>query len=470
MVCFSLLIAGVSAEVAVLTDGNFEAFAGADKPALVEFYAPWCGHCKALEPELERAAVELDGVVQVGKVDATKEEGLAGKFGVNGYPTLKWFPEANTKDVFEYDGGRTSDTIVSWVKGMLGPAVGVASAPQQPTFAKCAVTLFGPSMLDVFEEFAKSKRHSALWTYVASDYFRLQFDHVKQQPIVVDGEPTSATLKENFDKHSFPLFGPLTGETFGKYTARDAGLVWAMFPLSTSESAEQVADQHRTMMTEVAQHFVGKYSVVWTDTIQFKGAIESMLGITEFPAIAVHKKAGDKKKYIMPDQPFSAAGIIAFIDGIESGEVQPQLKSEEPPPSDSPEVVKTVVGVTMREVLLSETQDVLFEVYAPWCGHCKKLEPELQKLGKKFTKEGLQDLVLVAKMDGTANDSPLDNVEWSGFPTLFYFKHGNPKPIKYNAEREAKAMWKWIKKNSDHGAEIQRRVDQNKASAKTQEL
>jgi len=470
MVWLSVLFAGVAAEVVVLTDANFELIAGADKPVLVEFYAPWCGHCKALEPELERAAVELSGVAQVGKVDATKEEGLAGKFGVNGYPTLKWFPEANTKSVFEYDGGRTSDTIVDWVKGMLGPAVNVASSPHQPSISRCAVTLFGPSMLDAFEEFARSRRHSAFWTYVASDSFKLQFDHVKQQPIIVEGEPTSATLKADFDRHSFPLFGALTGETFGKYTARDAGLVWAMFPLTSSQSAEQVADQHREMMTEVAQRFLGRYSVVWTDTIQFKGAIESMLGITTFPAIAVHKKAGDKKKYIMPDETFSAANIVAFIEGIESGEVKPLLKSEEPPPAESPEAVKTVVGVTMQELLLSATQDVLLEVYAPWCGHCKKLEPELQKLGKKFAKEGLQDLVMVAKMDGTANDSPLDHVEWSGFPTLFYFKHGNPKPIKYNAEREAKAMWKWIKKNSDHGAEIQKRVEQNKASTKTQEL
>jgi protein disulfide-isomerase A6 len=67
---------------------------------LVEFYAPWCGHCKSLEPEWNIAASKLKGQVRLGKVDATVETGLAQRFGVKGYPTIK---------VFEY-GADKSDS------------------------------------------------------------------------------------------------------------------------------------------------------------------------------------------------------------------------------------------------------------------------------------------------------------------------------------------------------------------------
>lgn len=83
---------------------------------LVEFFAPWCGHCKALAPEWEQAASELKGSVKVAAVDATANERLAGEFGIRGYPTIKVFgPTAQSaSDAEDYQGQRTADAIVSF--------------------------------------------------------------------------------------------------------------------------------------------------------------------------------------------------------------------------------------------------------------------------------------------------------------------------------------------------------------------
>ena len=100
----------------VLTEDNFEQTVMQSKGAwLVEFYAPWCGHCKALAPEWTRAAGELSGKFNLGAVDATQHQSLAGRYGVRGYPTIKYFPPGDkSQDPEDYNGGRTASDITAW--------------------------------------------------------------------------------------------------------------------------------------------------------------------------------------------------------------------------------------------------------------------------------------------------------------------------------------------------------------------
>eukprot|EP00752_Nemacystus_decipiens_P007504 g6705.t1 len=103
--------------VSVLTKDNFDEFIKADF-AVVEFYAPWCGHCKKLFPEYTKASIELKGIdpeIKLGKLDmddATNKP-VGGKFGVRGYPTLKIFRNGEASD---YSGPRDAEGIVKYLK------------------------------------------------------------------------------------------------------------------------------------------------------------------------------------------------------------------------------------------------------------------------------------------------------------------------------------------------------------------
>jgi len=106
---------GSSDDVIELTEANFDKLVmKSDDMWLVEFFAPWCGHCKNLAPHWKSAAKELKGKVKLGAVDATVHQALAGRYGIQGYPTIKYFKAGKKGSPEDYDGGRTAGDIVAW--------------------------------------------------------------------------------------------------------------------------------------------------------------------------------------------------------------------------------------------------------------------------------------------------------------------------------------------------------------------
>ncbi|KAJ8412976.1 hypothetical protein AAFF_G00105580 [Aldrovandia affinis] len=119
---FVAVLAGAAwaSDVLEFTDDDFDSRIGDHDMILVEFFAPWCGHCKRLAPEYESAATLLKGIVPLAKVDCTASSNVCSKYGVSGYPTLKIF--RGGEDSGGYDGPRTADGIVSHLKKQAGPA------------------------------------------------------------------------------------------------------------------------------------------------------------------------------------------------------------------------------------------------------------------------------------------------------------------------------------------------------------
>ena len=228
------------------------------------------------------------------------------------------------------------------------------------------------------------------------------------------------------------------------------------------DTVKETVAEKRDLMAEIASNDKIKkdYSCTWTNTDEFGKVLEGMFGVTEFPAVVVQKKAGDKKYWIFKEE-LKTDDFVSYIEKVQSGEIKPNLKSEADPEGGAEQTgkpVKVVTGKLLEEMVFHKEKDVLLEIYAPWCGHCKKLEPEYEKVGKKVIKEEFENILTIAKMDGTANDSPVDSITWEGFPTLYYIKAGNNTPQKYEGPREAKGIWKWIKKNHTKADEIKNKI------------
>lgn len=85
------------------------------KDTLIEFYAPWCGHCKKLTPVFEELGTKMaDEDVEIVKVDATAND-VPPQFEVRGFPTLFWLPKDSKSKPVKYDGGRELDDFVKYI-------------------------------------------------------------------------------------------------------------------------------------------------------------------------------------------------------------------------------------------------------------------------------------------------------------------------------------------------------------------
>lgn len=81
-----------------ITDQNFEELANDSKPLVVDFWATWCGPCKAIAPIVEELAAEYEGKVNIGKCDVDANDETTGKFGIRNIPTILFIKDGKVVD------------------------------------------------------------------------------------------------------------------------------------------------------------------------------------------------------------------------------------------------------------------------------------------------------------------------------------------------------------------------------------
>lgn len=160
------------------------------------------------------------------------------------------------------------------------------------------------------------------------------------------------------------------------------------------------------------------------------------VGVHEYPMLLLYDPTSDAR-YLrrVPLEGITAASVEAFARGVLSGAIKPSPKSEATPSAQEGHVTK-LVGSTLLGGVAQEGVDVLLEVYAPWCAHCKALAPTYEILGRAFSAE---PRVMIAKIDGTANDIPSD-FGVKGYPTLLWFRAAD-KPYGEGVAPRPSSRW-----------------------------
>jgi protein disulfide-isomerase A1 len=461
-----LAVAFVRAEVTldegvlVLTEENFDGAIADNNLILVEFYAPWCGHCKNLAPEYVKAAAALkDEEVKLAKVDATEHKELGSRFGVQGFPTLKFFKNGKPQ---EYTGGRTSDEIVTWLKKKSGPAtisltteddllkaqeanevvvVGVfasADSAEAKTFTTVAAgddSLIYALTTSAAVKSKLSAKDNSIALLKDFDELRADFD--------IATSTTAEQIAEFVTGASVPLIQTFSQESSQKIFKSDIHIHNLFF----TKAGEAHHDSAVEMFTGVAKKFRGK--AMFINVPHSESRVLDYFGFKEsdLPTYVLADMGGKgaMKKYKF-EGAFEADAVTTFVNNFFDGKLKPTLKSEAPAPEDTAGDVFVVKGSSFNEIVLDNTKDVLVEFYAPWCGHCKNLAPIYDELGAKFKDDAE---VVIAKMDATANEIDVAGVEVSGFPTLYFFP-GNEKasPKKYEGGRDLDGFVEYLKKNA----------------------
>lgn len=451
--------------VMVLTSANFSKTIKSKELILVEFYAPWCRHCKALEPEYEGAAKELVKVdIPLAKVDGPEEKELADEYGVSGYPTLLVFRNGRQ---FDFKGRRDLEGIVEYMKEQAKlPSMEIKSVLEMHNnMVRTDATVIGyfTEKGNMFEEYigaANELRGKLPFFHTlepsVAEHFKLKDNsitvimpeiyHSKYEDKVFRYTKTTATFKDIglwIAKKSVPLVGQRTKSNKDfKYETRPLVVVYYDVNFSHQYVKDTqfirnkilpVADANRDILFAIA------------DEEEFEDEIKS-LGLEDSgESVNVGLFSNNLKYPLEPEDDFSSDVLSEFIDEFKAANLKPFLKSQ-PIPKRQEGPVRIFVAKNFEVEVMQSKKDVLIEFYAPWCGHCKNLEPVYKKLAKHLSKSN--EDVIVGKMDATANDvPPLFKV--SGFPTIYYLRASEKdNPVPFTGERSLKKLKEFVEQES----------------------
>ncbi|KAH9006831.1 thioredoxin-like protein [Lactarius hatsudake] len=461
----TLVLAEGPSDVIDLTPANFKSIVSSEKLILVEFFAPWCGHCKALAPHYEEAATALkEKDVKLAKVNCVDEPDLCQAHGVQGYPTLKVFRDGEPTD---YTGPRKTDGIISYMIKQSLPAVSEVTVVNFDEFKKAdkivaIAYLSSPSDAPAAEFQATAEKHrddylfgqstdSALIEAAGLSAPTIVLYRAFDDPVAVYPYPAlSATVEEieNWIKElSVPTLAEVNAENYMVYAQSGKPLAY-LFLDPTSENK----DEHIERVRAVALEHKAKINFVWIDAIKF-GDHAKALNLVEatWPSFVIQDLEKQLKYPLEQTTELTADAVKEWVESFVAGTLQATLKSQ-PIPESQDEAVYNLVGKEFDQVVFQDDKDVFVEFYASWCGHCKRLKPIWDTLGEHYA--AVKDRVIIAKIDAPENDLP-PSVPFrvAGFPTLKFKPAGTKDWIDYDGDRSLESLIAFVDEHAKNSLE-----------------
>uniref|UniRef100_UPI00398EC480 protein disulfide-isomerase n=1 Tax=Pristiophorus japonicus TaxID=55135 RepID=UPI00398EC480 len=456
-------------DVLVLKKDNFEEALQKHRHLLVEFYAPWCGHCKALAPEYSKAAAKLKeegSEIRLAKVDATEESDLAQMFSVRGYPTIKFFKNGDQSNPKDYAAGRQHEDIVNWLKKRTGPAADTITEADaaEKLVESSEVVVIGffkdveGSDANIFLQAAEAIDEVPFGITSDADIFT-KYDVTKDGVIlfkkfdegrnVYDGEYTKESLVEFIKGNQLPLVIEFTEQTAPKIFGGDIKTHMLLFIPKSSPTFQD----NLTNFKKAAESFKGNVLFIYIDSeVDDNQRVLEFFGLKkeECPAIRLITLEEEMTKYKPEAEDITVENVRDFCNQFLEGKLKPHLMSQDIPEDWDKTTVKVLVGKNFEDVAFDETKDVFVEFYAPWCGHCKQLAPIWESLGEKYKDN---ENIIIGKMDSTANE--IESVKIHSFPTLKFFPASSERTIvDFNGERTLESFVKFIESGGKDGGAV----------------
>merc|ERR1712004_59499 len=350
-------------------------------------------------------------------VDATEEGAVAEKFEVRGYPTLKFFRNGKAT---EYGGGRTADTIVSWLEKKTGPpALAVASVDEATAFVAgkdvAVIGVFADQTTDAAKAFLAAAANIDDIPFAITSSAEVAAEHK------IEGE--AVLLLKTFDDGRAVLSEGITEEAVASFIAGESLPLVVDF---NQETAQKIFSGD--IKSHLLAFLIAKADSHADDVAMLQGIAKENKGKMLFVTINTDE-----------DDKIEAENIKAFVAKFLAGELKQHLMSEEIPEDWDAAGVKVLVGKNFHEVAMNTEKNVLVEFYAPWCGHCKQLAPIWDKLGEKYADHAN---IVIAKMDSTANE--LEEIKVQGFPTIKLIKAGDNSIVDFDGERTEAGFTKFL--------------------------
>jgi protein disulfide-isomerase-like protein len=352
--------------------------------SLVKFYAPWCGHCKALAPAWKEAATILQAENSKAKmvnVDATASpnKALAQKYGVNGFPTLKLFRGNEMEE--DYSGGRDTFDLCDFMR----TAASEASKPRPP--------------MERVIDFTMAKASSLL-------------KHKVSRQLMVYGN--KATLK----KHRAAL------NDAGELLGTDGKPNMLILLLNTEDSS----------LRAVAQRFQVKFGEVGPI---YRAADSSGAGGLQ----ALQPAEKDTVFELTAD---TILDLCQKFMNKKFGRVLRSAKQLPPTPYLPRDVAQELVGTQFVDSVMNDDKhDSVVFFYMPGCGHCKALKPKYEKIATYMPIDNPNLKFFV--IDGTKNE--VESSAVSGYPTMYFYPRGSKSSPIVISGREEKDLRDFIASN-----------------------
>jgi len=379
--------------VVELTDETFEDFVKTNDVVLMEFYAPWCGHCKRLTPVYEDAARQLAGelpMVKFAKIDVSGETNVKtkDKYEIAGFPIINVFR-----------GGDKQYKVLE--------------EPHERNV---------PNIMQILRKEAASPPPPA-----------------PGQPVHIEFElETSMRLMEHKIRHQFAFF-------YSSKDKKSSSMLKDLKKVASKYAKSAVKKDNEPMLTLYLDVANPRHGGV-NDRFKVQARDVPCMRVAQLYPPGGHAGNGMRVMLPSPDVPeikdrkmknFKA--MDAFVKAHFAGKTVPYLRSEpRPQPTFGyfPQLVD-LIGNTYDDYVTDPSRMVLSFFYMPTCPHCKELTPQYASLATKVNelnenRPAGEPEVKLARMNTVRNDVGHEKVYTGSYPTLYFFGKDKANPLYVN--------------------------------------